>query len=90
MFASFQSLGNTPEFSESWKIFVRVGANVSAQFLSTALGMASGPHAFLGLIFFSNLATPEELMTMSLIGSYVGVFIGGGGDPSSGVNTDWN
>ena len=55
-----------------------------------AFGIASGPHAFKGLIFFSSFVAPAVLMSMSSRGWYSGVFIVGSGGPSSGVKTDWN
>ena len=64
MFACRQSVGSDPLSSEAWNIVVSAGASVSAQFFSMMLGMASGPLALFGLMFFSSFATPSTAMVM--------------------------
>ena len=66
-FAFRQSSGRVPESSDFWKTIVNDGAMTSAQFLRIKFGIESGPHAFVGFIFFSNLRTPGVCTVMSPI-----------------------
>ena len=66
------------------------GANVSAQFFNTEFGIASGPQALLGLTFFNSLVTPVVVIEIFSISLQFFLSIGGSGELSSVVNTDWN
>ena len=87
-----QSIGNTSESRDSWKIALSPGESCSAQPLRILLGMASGPLAFEVLRFFSSFVTPLVSIMMFLSGCCM-VLLSTSGRVSftcSLVKTDWN
>ena len=85
-FASFQADGSLPEWSDCWKISVRMWANSDAASLRTLAEMRSGPHALVTAIFSCCFLTPCREMRILGILSQGEIPGEGMDDKSSSVN----